>query len=552
MRARFALRVIAMACAACAATGAAAVWLGRAQGLPVAGQPLDLTVPLVPETATDGAPDCVQAQVFQGEVRMPADRTQVEVVPAGAGSAVRIRTADPITEPLLQLYLHFGCQQAYTRRLVVVTQAPPERVPEAPPVVAPPAAAPAPAPMAAVVGPAPDPGPAPAPRPRRAAPVRDTASASSTPDATAAARNERAAPAPTRPAAPPAPAARAEAAAPSRAVPVPAVAGSAGPVLRLSHGLVSVAGSAEQRAAAAALWRALNASPEDVLRNAQRVAALEGELTRLRQSLQQQQEAARQAEAALRTSELLRVGGGVAYARAARGLLAGAGAFCTARRSRRAGGAEADPATVMEGEPGGPSAPAEAAAPALDDQSAQLRHLRTVELQDVQQEVDFFLARGQHAQALDVLRQHIERRPDTSLLAWLNLMDVQRRLGLRDAFGRSREELRRQKRVRVPGFDGFAEIESPGLEGDVWTMAKVTAGWPSRQVLALLEECLFRAPGEDGKPAFTLDGYRDLVLLHQVGSELVEQGLEESGSPAAGDAIDDLPDLVLDESPGKR
>ncbi len=163
-----------------------------------------------------------------------------------------------------------------------------------------------------------------------------------------------------------------------------------------------------------------------------------------------------------------------------------------------------------------------------DADLAPVRNVNTEELFDVQQQSDFFLSLGQHAQAIAVLSEHIAENPQTSALAYLDLLRIHHTLGNREAYGRVGQEFERAFNATLPSFDNFNDGGN-GLEHYRGTMASIAETWPATQTLALIEELVFRKPGTDGNEAFDLAAYQELLLLYAVAKEVIDP---DSAPPA--------------------
>jgi hypothetical protein len=157
-----------------------------------------------------------------------------------------------------------------------------------------------------------------------------------------------------------------------------------------------------------------------------------------------------------------------------------------------------------------------------DFQSSQgsSRALKAEELHDVQQEADFFSSLGEYDRAIEVLRSHIQAHPETSAVAWLDLVEIYHKLGRREEFDWVRREFQRRFNAEVPAFDAYSQ-ESAGIEAYDNAMARIAALWPSRRVLDVIEESIFRGPSKDGTQAFSLQAYRELLLLHHIGQQVL-------------------------------
>lgn len=287
-------RIFATAAAvslACAAAGTFALGFGRAHVGSAMGQPFDATVLVRIDAGDESPPSCVSADVFYGENRLPESAVTAKFEPGdGAERRVRVRGSVPIDEPVVSVYLTVGCNARITRKWVSFAD-PPSAHAEA--ALAAASASPASAPAA-------DPA------------VSAEAVAATRPLARVAARSARLQP----PRAAEMAASRARpprrTVAAARVAPVPVqssrlrldvldVPPAREPTLRLSEKMPAspAQGGDAQRAAAAALWRALNTSPEDLLRDRQRLQELEAGFERLRDEVARSQQALARMEARL-------------------------------------------------------------------------------------------------------------------------------------------------------------------------------------------------------------------------------------------------------------
>ncbi|HZY19232.1 MAG TPA: hypothetical protein VFE82_12190 [Ramlibacter sp.] len=583
-------RRLAVAIAACAVAGGGwAMSVGRAQGVALIGRSLDITVPVQFDLASESLPECAEADVFYGDTRIDRGRLSADIAPASSGAVVRVRSSIVLNEPVVTVYLHLGCGSRTTRRLVLLAEHPD------------PAAEP-PRSLARVpaTGTAPPGAGAARPEPRAGA----TSSGVVGPDRSGRGRAGERSPQVDAPRGePPGPVAtppaqsggRTAARKPGAAAPQARLklepldlSAPLEPTLRLSDGMATPGeGTPQQRAAAVALWRALNAQPEDLLRDAQRLQSLESDLRSLRQSVQRNDAALADLRSQLQKARTQRFANPLVYLLALLALAAIAAAAWAWRRAaqaRRSGpwwgapdaGADSDFATATavptqtppvtqppRERPGAPAldldldvpapAPERAAAPVLTEPApiqafrpsqqpdfqashgSTLRSLRAEELHDVQQEADFFFSLGEYERAIDVLRAHIAAHPGTSAVAWLDLMEIFHRLDRRAEFENVRAGFQRAFNAQVPEFDAYRD-ESLGLEAYENAMARIVALWPSRRVLEVIEESIFREPAQDGAPAFSLQAYRELLLLHHIGTEVF--GATEKAAFADGAAPD--------------
>ncbi len=285
---------------------ASAVTLGAARGGVLLGQPLDLSFAVTLDASTSADDTCAAVEVRQGEQRVEPARVRVSVERAAkAGDFnVRVRSSVPIEEPYVSVVLRAGCNQSVSRRYDFLTDLPTAVAPAAPAVsqataapvaaaaaaapassqgastAAPPAAAPAAPAVAGGAVAARDPAvPRAAPADsaaaqRRPAPVAPRAQASTQAQGAARAPQSSTAVAGSAPPRVPS-AAPAESAASSSGgsrLQLDAPSGGLTLGLRNSMALASLPEEAAspKRSEAQNLWRALNASADEVLADARR------------------------------------------------------------------------------------------------------------------------------------------------------------------------------------------------------------------------------------------------------------------------------------------
>ncbi|MCC2675300.1 MAG: hypothetical protein K0R58_2247 [Ramlibacter sp.] len=538
-------RVLAVAACGCLlALDAAALSLGPARGAVLVGRPLELTIPATLDAAeTD---PCADADVFYGEQRITRTPTVRWEPRAGKEGVLRVSSELPVDEPMVTVYLRVGCGQASTRKYVMLAEVPPAEasvnpgraaaprslpvVPSAPPSPAAAPAAPAPATAA----------------PRIAAPVRPAAPASAA--APVARRpSAQARPRPETPNAPPRPVLKLE--------PLD-LSIDHSPTLRLSTEIGTQPSlDAGKRQAAAALWQALQKAPEEALQDAQRLQALQGELQSVREATRQNAAAVAGMRAQVEKAQGERSTASL-LALVLAALLAVVLAMIGWRRYRihrvervgrwfeAHGNAQAaaavprEPAVdlTLDAAAAPVTAPAPAVAPAaraavvpvtspaplLDFQpsrGASVRMVGVEELLDVHDKADFFLSIGEVDQAVAVLEGHVHDQVDTSALPWMDLLELYHSRGRRSDFDRLRREFRERFSGEVPDFDHFDQ-PTPTLESYERALSRIVALWPTRRVLDVIEESIFRKPGLLGAESFSLEAYRELVLLYHIATDI--------------------------------
>jgi pilus assembly protein FimV len=301
----------------CAVTSSSALTLGRARGAALLGQPFEMQVPVVLAADEDGSGLCFSADVYYGESHQEAFKVAVktELNTTGQPTQLRISAKTPIDEPVVTVYVRAACGTTTSRRYVLLADLATNLAPVTPNLASAPALR---LPSADT-----------APRPAVAAP---TATADATPANTAntAKPDARAvAPAPAA-----APARKARSAPP--VVDAPQAAPARGtrksrlklapldlsqdwePALKSSPELLAPPiEDAERRLAAAAVWKTLNLTPEEVLHDATRLQDLERNVTKLSELATQNQRQTQQLIARLESSEAQRYANPLVYALAA-------------------------------------------------------------------------------------------------------------------------------------------------------------------------------------------------------------------------------------------
>ena len=360
------------------------------------------------------------------------------------------------------------------------------------------------------------------------------------------------------------------------------------PVLRLSSELrTEAATDPQRRLAAAALWKALQKGPDEALQDTLRLQAVERELKSLRDLTQQNASAVARMRKEVESARGRRgMAGGVAGGMVAALALALALALLAllawlgwrwwgdhrlkrvgrwfeehgegrsgAPRAQAAQGLQTQPAAILREGPPAPNAGALAAGVAagavagaaaaraagaarppsamhlaqapreefLASRGGITRMVGVQELIDVHDKADFFLSIGEYDQAIALLEAHVHDDVETSALAWMDLLELYHSLGRRTEYERLRGEFRQRFMASVPDFEHFDQ-PSASLENYERALGRIVALWPSPRVLDVIEESIFRKPGLPGAEPFSLEAYRELVLLYHVAKDMVEAG----------------------------
>jgi hypothetical protein len=166
------------------------------------------------------------------------------------------------------------------------------------------------------------------------------------------------------------------------------------------------------------------------------------------------------------------------------------------------------------------------------------RTVKVPELFDLQQQVDFFSSLGQQAKAIGLLRKHLVDNVKTSALVYLDLLDLYHQKGNEQDYEDLRDDFNRVFNTRIAPFAQYVPAPAGGATYDA-VLLRIQAVWPTRQVFKVIEDALFREPG-DAAEVLALEEYRELLLLYAVVRELIEL---DSGYTASGDT--QWPELAM-------
>ena len=585
---RSATAALALAGLVVAADPALALGFGTPVSQAVLGETLLMTVPLRLESAEEVSAECLSAEVFFGDDRVqPA---AVSVTPsesslAGpATMALRVRTTALINEPVVTVLLSAGCQARITRKIVALADPPVQAAQVVPATRVARGESVTPAAALAVATPLPDvPGSDVAAVGRSQRPQLSQRSPVAARGA-AVDKVTQVTKVPTR-------SGRLQLSSVDPVDPVEADA-SLQPGLRWS-GQLSVSGSGQapdapealaRREAAAALWRALNATPEQLLRDQQRIGELEQHLARLQASGDQASRQVSALQARVLDIERQRsspaagwAGRDMAWALAALGVGLLAHAWGARRAKHRAfnwwgessssmplqvdairpqdtgaGGlpgargdldVETAPSSRELTEPAGRPAVAPlrvpgAAVPLVASTESPafttepVRAVSVEELIDLEQQAEFFEVLGQDEAAIQLLEGHIEGGSGVIPWPFLKLLEIQQRLGRRADYERVQAAFNERFNAHAPTWESDLEqgrelADYPGV------IERLQALWPAPvRAMAVLERSLTRVDAQ--ADTFDLPAYRELLLLYAVARELADR--EEAGQPDALDA----------------
>lgn len=575
------------------ATGSSlAVSLGRMRGATLVGRPFDATLTAQFDGAEGLSAVCVTAEIFFGDAQVPESRVRI-VTSAGArpgDASIRIQTTSAVDEPVVTVYVREGCAQKNARKYVILAEFLSDSV------------SPAPVTMGEAMTSAP--AALQLPGTRDAGTLAEALAGTRAQSATrgarkptlkpkavaspAAASAERPAVAPTPRVILPSAHVTARLAAepaqkPSRArlkLDVLDLAAERDPVLRFSSELLTMPSTnADQRATAIALWQALNAQPQDILRDTQRLKSLESDVARMLAQSRKTEAAVTQLRVELEQARSARYNSSLVYGLGALLMLVSVlGIFLWTRSKRQTSGfsrgswwrermdAQEDPEipgsaphdigsmsrypSTHSGWLAGPTRDVDLDADEFTHSRAEIsakpqlaehvelldakgstgfstsltgapRIVNAEELSDVQHQADFFMSLGQFDKALDVLHHHITESEETSALVYLDLLDLYHHINRKVDYELLRKDFNEIFNAEVSAFDLY-NPESNGLEFYPSALSRIESLWPTPRVLDVIEETIFRKPGSNGD-VFDIAAYRELLLLYAIAKEIVEQ-----------------------------
>ncbi len=285
--------------------------MGRARGVAVLGRALDVSVPVQLDSQEDAVAQCFEADVFFGESRQSGNVVTVNIDRSAQGQSVNVRVATNanVNEPVVTVYLRAVCGQKSSRSYVLladmVTELAPLPVATAPSVRTPVASATSVGelmPGQKSAGVMSSNGSRPIVESRVKRPELRSESKLNSPQSTKAAASSR----------------------PRLKLALMDLGPERDPALKISDELtVLPVEDLQKRVEALALWRSLNATPQEMLRESARLQAMDGDLKDLRDQAVKNQKALLDVTGRLERAEAERYANPVVYGLAA--LLAACG-----------------------------------------------------------------------------------------------------------------------------------------------------------------------------------------------------------------------------------
>ncbi|MGQ0711733.1 MAG: type IV pilus assembly protein FimV [Rhodoferax sp.] len=576
----------------CASIPVQALTVGKLRGAALLGQALHVTIPVQLAAQEEAGGLCADADVYYGDNLVDRSRVAVQIGAGQGGPELRVQASSPVDEPVVTLYVRIGCRQQSTRKYVMLAdfasdvQTPvPADVANAPRTQPSPVAVAPSLPSSVAVGQSSSTLPTQSASKKGLAGKRLTASSGPAHGASAQPAREtqptlagpvpESSPRPPRPPQAPRPASNPRG---PRLQLLPLDLTEAWePQLKFSDAVLSVPLEDDpRRSDAAALWRALNATPEELLKDAARIGGLEKEMLALRAQTVQNQQSMVELGARLQRAHEERYSNPVIYVMAV--LLAGVAAVGTYWWRRRESAFQpwwvAQPASAhapldeqarprplreppmptpqpsvepvpdsmvdlpsAHSEPPTPIGdsgfflPSMPAVPRADAASSghsdfahsvtgSLRAINTQEMVDVRQQADFFLALGQHDDAIRVLQNGIGQSGDSNPLVFLDLVAVLHNLGRKDEYEQVRTTFNELYTGYVPPFTDYSTL-GDGLMAYALVCERIARLWPTESAMEYIEHCLVRDITDTPDRGFELSAFRDLLMLHGIIGKIV-------------------------------
>jgi len=193
------------------------------------------------------------------------------------------------------------------------------------------------------------------------------------------------------------------------------------------------------------------------------------------------------------------------------------------------------------------AAPAESTgAGSLHTGHASLKAISTQDMLDVREQAEFFMALGQHDDAVQLLEASIKSSTAANPLIFLDLLKIFHTLSRRSEFEKVREEFNQQFTGRIPDYSSFL-LEGNGLEDYDDICQQIVVLWPTEYTVDFIEQCLVRTSEDGPEQGIDLQAFKDLLLLYGVIKRL-EQSPDSLVVPfSAGQAA--LPPVAPDARP---
>ena len=140
-------------------------------------------------------------------------------------------------------------------------------------------------------------------------------------------------------------------------------------------------------------------------------------------------------------------------------------------------------------------------------------------LQEAQEQADFFVALGEYERAEKLMRRYIDRNPETSPMAYLNLLGIYHAAHKESAFEVLREHFNQTFNAQIPDFARF-KSDPRDLSSYPDTLEQLQQLWGRSEVIRYIGHLLFRQPHQaKSESAFAPMAYRELLMLYGIATE---------------------------------
>ena len=151
------------------------------------------------------------------------------------------------------------------------------------------------------------------------------------------------------------------------------------------------------------------------------------------------------------------------------------------------------------------------------------------DLAQATEKASVFVTLGRPAQAIDVLRDHIDHEPKSSAMAWLMLLDLYRQTNRHDDFTEVAERFHSEFNAVTPEWSqAVAPLHDTGLGEFPYLIARIRDTWPTVAAKGFIEDLLYDNRG-GSRLGFSIPAFRDLLLLHSMVDEYL-RGSESEGN----------------------
>lgn len=140
-------------------------------------------------------------------------------------------------------------------------------------------------------------------------------------------------------------------------------------------------------------------------------------------------------------------------------------------------------------------------------------------LQDAQEQADFFVALGEYERAEKLMRRYIDRNPETSPMAYLNLLGIYHAANKESAFEILREHFNQTFNAHIPDFARF-KSDPRDLTSYPDSLEQLQQLWGRSEAIRFIGDLLFRQPHQaKNETAFAPMAYRELLMLYGIATE---------------------------------